>query len=421
MKTRVFTASCGTSTGNLTFTLGSDTLSLTPMAAIVRVIGATSVGSTTLERLYCVGYTDGTNEGSISSSDDDGVTTSDSWRSATTTFIKIASASNSFEGTATFSSWGTDEMTINWSVAPSASYIAQITFFYELDEVLVGTTSGLDSADKVITTGWSGGTDIVFGASCNIAINTATDWEATLEGFAHNVDDTDNGVQQACVATTSQDAEGTSVVTAGWSNSKFLDLLYTGGAVRSVTLTTFTSTQFTIDASINFGGDILYMAIQTADDIDVGGGTISAATGTTAETFSTTFKPDGLFWLHSQSSEASGADDVTACGGHASMTATNTGAAGSVGVYKSVSVSTEDNVTTMDTATRADSSAVTTLTGETTDGAFTIDSFDTSGFTIDCSDATANQTGHVWLAFKDSAAAGGISVPVVYHHRQRNF
>lgn len=120
-----------TASGNqvLSTPVGGNTI----RAAVIEIIGDTSLGTTAQNHLrYGVGMTDGTTTKCLSTRSRDNRTTSDAGcRAATGDIIDFINAgNNNANGVASFVSFGTDQLTINWSNPPGAAFYMDVTVFF---------------------------------------------------------------------------------------------------------------------------------------------------------------------------------------------------------------------------------------------------------------------------------------------------
>lgn len=127
---------------------------------IIMTQATSSTGTSAAHRSFCIGVTDGTFQGGIVGTDEDAVTTTNSRRlSYNNALIRyIEAAGVVTEAVATFDSWITDGIRINWSNAAEGVQIVHV-ILWAGDDVLVqcGTTIPLaiGSGPKTIDVGFT--------------------------------------------------------------------------------------------------------------------------------------------------------------------------------------------------------------------------------------------------------------------------
>lgn len=136
---RTFTIPASTSSGNQVLATSID--GYTPKAVVIEMSGAPSTGSNANHARIGMGMSDGTNFNSFSSrSRDNRSTASDSgYRRGRQMMEWINSGNNNANGIASFVSFGTDKVTINWSNPPGNTNRLMVTVFYgDLLQAFVG-------------------------------------------------------------------------------------------------------------------------------------------------------------------------------------------------------------------------------------------------------------------------------------------
>lgn len=147
----------GTGTQDITFTPNGSDPSWTPKIAIVQWNRANTSADTFQEHMsYGKGFTDGTNQRCVSLASEDNSARGDTGRiSNNAALISVQTHSGTLPGTdaiATFSSWLTNGMQINWSDSPGAQFLIHVLFLggSDISNVTVGTVmSGNTTADIV--------------------------------------------------------------------------------------------------------------------------------------------------------------------------------------------------------------------------------------------------------------------------------
>ncbi len=115
-----------TSTGTQDFTVAGIG---TPKAAKIIVLSATSTSGTSADhRIISCGVTDGTFQGGVCGTDEDNLATTNSLKAAfDDALVRVPLADGTgFDAVATFDSWITDGIRINWTNAPAAALIVHV-------------------------------------------------------------------------------------------------------------------------------------------------------------------------------------------------------------------------------------------------------------------------------------------------------
>jgi hypothetical protein len=209
---------CTTSDGNQDITT-SDLGGLTPKAALLILMGATTDGTAASDLQFSYGAATGSsNRWCIFGNDEDGQATSDTACGSMTDAVCYATTPGTTTETAKadFSSWITNGIRINWSNAPASAYLLTVVFFagtdlsaYAGSEELGNTT---DLEINVTDPGFE--PDVVFTAKKEFDNIQAASMRLSI-GAVHN----GVSVSQRALSTEYVDNQGTTINRLGfWSS-----------------------------------------------------------------------------------------------------------------------------------------------------------------------------------------------------------
>lgn len=403
-KSAQFASNTGTGTQDLTVS-GSDT----PVAVLIEISSATTSGTAIAGMRFGAGFSDGTNSRAFSVFSENGVVGANSGgRNSATNLVEMTSAGSTvIDGRAAFSTWlnsgGSVGVRINWTSAPSAAYLLNVTFFFGATEALVSTltTSATENATVSIS-GMSNQPNLALGffgstgAGFN-TINRSLGWAADNEGT----------IEQGCKIFSEIDASGPPASAGDILNDRI------GGALVSVSasaasngseveLTSWNSdgaTFTTRNAAASLTGAVLLLVIPSDQKRsvktvvnDASGTSITDNAGTHTVEFG--FEPIHLSVIGT---------------GHQTINSPQTGAVGpwiSHGHAQSSSsrvVQTcqiEDNAATTDTRGYSDTAFVAKLLNNTGATSFDmdLDSFSGVGAVVDIGSAAAAAFYNIYVA-----------------------
>ena len=179
---RVISTTAPTSTGTVDYTVAGLGASTHIKGVEVEVARAVTLGTDTDGRSGCRGFSDGTTEAVLSWSSEHGVTTTDTYTySAQDKVVALMDpADGSLEAVATFDSFITDGVRLNWTTAPSSAYRVAVVITagpdVECDVQIVDPADAL-SGTVTVTPGYTAETNLVLALAGTIS----TAFDGTLE------------------------------------------------------------------------------------------------------------------------------------------------------------------------------------------------------------------------------------------------
>lgn len=291
----------GTGTQDITFTPNGSDPSWTPKVAIFQWSRAnTSTGTFQEHMSYGFGFTDGTNQRCVSISSEDNSARSDTGsRGSNNSVITALIPTGTLPGVdavATFSSWLTNGIQINWTDAPAAQFYITVTFLGgdDITNAAVGTIMSGTSVTTISETGLNFQPDFgLFISQPYWAENTNISWNGCSIGAA-----TDSSHQWVQSQFTTDNA-GTMDTCSYYSHSKVWANHYTTTSLDGyATFSSFNSNGFTLsvdDAPTN--STYIYYLVIKGGSFAVGNDTEPGSTGTQTITTNKNTKAVMVFGL----------------------------------------------------------------------------------------------------------------------------
>lgn len=321
LSAKVVTYTANTGTGDQTLASAG----FTPKAAIVYFSRATTAVDTFTENAsFGVGITDGTNSRCMYTGSEDNQTSSDTVRlmrdDCLIVTTNLTGTLTTQDGKATFSSFNSDGMVINWSDAPAAGFKFHVFYLggTDLTNVNVGTlniASGSGTQD-ITTVGFQPDCVLNFGW-VGSSLNAATTPTEIIFGAA---DSTGNQwVQSICV-------ENGRTTTDNWqvySHSKFgiIQIATTGSVASTFSLSSMLSNGFQInrDDTNGSGNNFFFLALKGGSYV-VGNDTEPDSTGDQTITTNKDTKGVMLFGLDTGTAGSAQVDTMMTMGAGTSST-----------------------------------------------------------------------------------------------------
>ena len=393
---------------------------LTPKAAII--IGSRAITDATAVAHNVVSYgacTGATNEWVVAASDEDAVADSDNDCFFDDDFcvLFVNPGDQTVDGSAEFSAFIANGLTINWTDAPAGAYFLTVIFFAGTDLSAYAAsfthTAALDVAEAITAPGFRP-TDVLLAYTTGVSTTDGNNTQYMLSlGLVHDA---------AGTVTMRSLTWGHQVTAAaGQDNSQFRTDYCLGNVqpsdgalIRAYDASAFGANGFSLTKRI-FGGDrgIGYLALAFGGVVSSWVGTVTTptATGNRADT-GPGFKPQAVVMLMGGAEVAATAytDGRGGIGGVSAITAT---------AQQSVAWASEDAAATMNTQSLADDQAV-NLPDHAGAAliAATYVSLDATGFTLNYSAVSA--TAKLWPALVIGAVSAQSVVPILMRqYRQR--
>ena len=279
-----------TSTGTQDITT-TDLAGLTPKAAMILLSYASSDGTATNNAGLSVGFTDGTKSYCLFINSEHGVTTTDTHSGVENVPILIATAgSASVIGQASFSSWLTNGIRLNWTTAPSTAYLMHVTLFAGSDlsaDVDTAVMAGQDVEVDVTAPGFE--PDLVLALTSLSIAGDSGSGSHTRYSFGAAHWDGVSVVTQRSLSQNSRNGLTTSEVSGAMSETYMLRPIGVGGSfAHAVDITSFDANGFSLYArnSSGSGDDVYFLALSFGgfSDVKVGTHTTPTSTGEASET-----------------------------------------------------------------------------------------------------------------------------------------
>jgi len=400
-------AAANTVTGNQSFTITwADGGSYTPQAAFFMVTTAVADATAVDDVSIGIGAAMSTTQRwAIAGDSDNGLATSDTNSYTANIYcIAIMDGAGAVDGLADFVSFAADTVTVNWTDAPSGAYLVYVMAFAGANAVDVGTfdPSSTNAGTVDVTT---------LGASANVVIGAMTresqvftetptaHRQSGLSFYTWNGTTANNYYYYQTERTTVSPSN----VQIEWSDTIFgLDLIHNfasqDGSIAlsnhasGFTVTTTTATTF----KANQWG---YLALSLPSGVSAKVGSISTKTTTGTQAYTAPgFTPQALLLIGGLVDAAAGSEEV----GGPDCEGLFIGGAISAASEFCMNIEAQDSVATTDTQSRSDSViAYLTTNGNTATIVADLNSFDTSGFTLNYTTTNATARTWVYLAFKD--------------------
>lgn len=277
---RVAAITSGGPTQDLTISSGPGT---SPVAAMFLMNRCVTTNTEANHSQLCVGFTDGTRSRCGIVSSEHGVASSNTWNKAASDCVLMTVDPNTgtCDGRATFSSFGTDKVTISWSDFPAGAYFIEVILWFGTNiQVYVDNFNSLTDSSKNI--GFQPDTVIGFGLNSSFLANVfdadTTSILASLAGGSFSIGFWNNNVQ-GCLGLFDED--GKLVVTY---TTYCHSVIVNNGAFLSDTIASITiiptATGFNISddtsslicgfLAINHGNQVTSKVVETATPTSTG-------------------------------------------------------------------------------------------------------------------------------------------------------
>lgn len=237
----------------------------TPKGAMVWLTYATVNGTAANHAMLGVGFTDGTNHRSLTPASEDGVVADTQASGSLTTLITtIATANTPVDGSATFDSWITDGLRINWTDVPPAAYLVNVLLIggAGVSAVKVGNVQGpavVGNAVDVNTVGFQ--PDLVLcwsNPDSNISVTACTHADPVFGMAVRDGSDT-----QRCAGLYHQNASNPSHIQGVLDTASVSLGLHGGFPQAELQISDFDASGFSVYCRVGAAAlEIDYLAIQ---------------------------------------------------------------------------------------------------------------------------------------------------------------
>jgi len=322
-----------TSSGNQTFT--DSNFGGTPLLVVYTITSVTADGTITVHNRIAMGAADGTVEGCVAMTDEDGVgtTMSERWGASDKCITILDTDDAAVNGEAEHVSFSNNSATVNWTTPPDSAYLVTFEFYGGSDmqvALAIATLSASVNTSVTLTPGFEA--DVIRNIYGDNDMDRVSDTFGRInQGFFVN----DGSETQKAVSFDSADNVGTSSTEGIMYSNRVCGSI---GGDDEVEVENVTSTQYDLTTRDTGAGEkIISIAF------NLGGGSAKIDTFLTPETKSlrtltTTFEPGMFICLASQNvtidnPNASGAATI----GMFAMTENN---------HQSISNNSEDSVGT---------------------------------------------------------------------------
>lgn len=246
---------CSTSTGTQDITLPGMG---TPVGAILFLTRNTSADSLTDQMVLSVGATDGTRQRCATTFSEHNQGTSDTYREMKTTQVAmILDGTGAIDGEASFDSFITDGIRINWGNAPASAYLGFVVFILGNSQVYVGTGDNTSGNQDVTAPGFT--PTWVFCASARNAFDTGVSANGAMSlGIA-------TPTAQASLNWLDRDNLGTTECIMENSSSYAMTNFNNLSTLGAWNITNFDADGFSINQRGGAGTVGFYVAIRHAD------------------------------------------------------------------------------------------------------------------------------------------------------------
>lgn len=397
-------AAARTTTGTQDFTVSGFG---TPKAAMFIMTLGSSDGTAANTVLFSFGATDGTRQWAMSHRSSNGVADTATRRNILNNALVHSLAASITDSIASFDSWITDGVRINWTDPPGGAFLVTVILFGGADVSVYADAIDVPDGSAIDITAPSFEPDLVLGGCVGRTMNSvASDMESSV-GFAHN-----NGtgtVVQRTLFWNEPNAQASGDPRQRLDTSCFGGK-YSGGAIAwKATLGSFDSSGFTLTPSASGASDDFgYLALKF-DGCASWVGSINSPTSTgnaanTSPGFTPQFVMMALSMLDTE--DADEVDDTAGAFGIAAFTASES-------FCNALAI--EDASATTDTQSLSDDQAI-NLDAHDGTAAYdaTLVSMDANGFTLNYSAADGTTRKWFGLAVEEAAGGGGgVSVPAL--------
>lgn len=402
---RIANFACNTSTGNQTITATSG-VAATPKAAIVVIGGATTAAAITAHARMGLGMTDGTNSRAMGFMAEDAIgagTADTGFRIDNAAVVNIPlTGSEAIDARATFVSFGTDNITINWADAPATALLGFVVFFYG-DDLKPNVTNLASSATIGGTASVTGlpfapNTLIAFSCSQTFAASSGGNQGRIQIGFAT----AGNVIRQCCQSMLAVDRVNPTNCTGVARDDSIVGGIGPTTEGARVEVTSFNSDGFTVttrNAANSIDAAYLSLSTGTYNRTWTGVPSIDESSASSQATTEPNLRPYLLLQIGSHISNintySANASRGVSFGAVASSSSIVSGCA---------SVFVVDAVTTSDTASFVSQTQYSRplIDTSTTDHAISHSSFDIAGFTATVDIASSSNRQDMWLAIGDN-------------------
>ncbi len=373
----------------------------TPKAALIFAINAHNQADEPIDQIcadgnFMVGFTDGTNERAMAvAGNGTGAETSDESRAGRNSRLAVQLERSVVDGYASFNSWITDGVRINWGGTPKErKYILVLFGGGDLLNVAVGTISNNTSHNLGFRP------DVVFAGTVGYTLTSAdgANEANTILSLGVVVDDGAN--TERLVAISAEDGQTTTDTCAMVDTNDSLSQIYNGSQSWGANLT-IDADGFDTDSTMG-SDEGIYLALRFSADVDVHLGTLTTptTTGTDAVT-GVGFEPKALFVAMT---------NVTAIDSVQSGLGFGFGVAAQGESEYSANIANEHNQAATDAQCEL---AGTVIDLPDDDGVGLakagVDSWDSDGFTLNYTTAPGTARYGWYLAIENPDAAGGAS------------
>ena len=406
-KTNVTRFTTATSTGTQDITIADFG---TPQLAIFLFNGDNSTADgVTDHAIIGIGTTDGTRQWSTLATEENGQGANDGGRDQNATrCITIVDGNTVVQARATFDSWITNGIRINWD-ANSLSTGVLVTC------VLIGGATNVhvnwkplgsivNSAVNITDPGFEPDF-VLFTCTGNATLNSNTTYGMLSFGFGIN----DVDVTQKCVGWGTPNGATTMAYGMQVFSNRVATQTYSVGTSWAAELSDFDANGFSLTSRIAGAGNdyVFYIAVETEKDVWVDSIDSPTSTGSRATT-GVGLEPDCVFMVETMvQTEDSFISDGDA-GGYA------------ISIFDDTNefchgFATEDNVGTSNTESGLDNIAVHYNKDDGTDAFDAVhSSMDSGGWTLNYSNADG--TTRKFIGFAIGTGAAGLDIPIAQHH-----
>jgi len=402
---------CNTSTGTQDITT-SDMGGLTPKAALLIASLAVTDGTAADGAGMYIGVTDGTTHKSYAGEAQHGQAISNSLYDSYDTLLNIwdGTAAGTIDGTAIYSAFITNGITIDWTDAPSSAWLLTVVLFGGTDlSANVGSVNLVtqDVGVDVTTVGFEA--DAVFAITYNTS--TASSTANFSIGLAHN--DRAGGVTMRGVFLRDRDNQATTDLNGGIRSD---GIIFQGGNGTALLvyhdISSFDSSGFTVTPRHESAGnpgnyDVGYLALRFGAGPAVSSKVYTLSTPTSTGSSTDTgagFEPQAVIYLPTLHTavDTNASDATVGSKGIAVITA---------GAQYSTAWSVEDNAADSNTQSLSDNQAINLPLHDGAAGmAAAYTAFTSTGVTLNWTDVEASARMYAaWAIGANPAAPGGFT------------
>jgi len=281
------TAAANTSTGNQTFT-DSNFGDKSPKLAIFEITSVLTDSTLTVHNRWGMGAATASNQACARYLDEDAVGTTNAVRSGETSFCIAISITNaaSVEGEASWVSFTTNSVTINWTNALTNAYLVNVRL-YGGDDFQGHVSTPLLSSSQNGTVEVDAG----FAVECGELIYNDTDLDDVSDTFARRsvgYFNNTGGIPQSCLNFDSQDNNPSSSIRGRFDTSR---AAFSVGGNEGVEVENFGATTYDLKSVITGIGERIIAVSMNVGGVGVDVGTFTTPTVAGTQTITTTFEP----------------------------------------------------------------------------------------------------------------------------------